>query len=128
MSLQSDLIQAIQALATAAGQRVYDELVPPGVPLPFVATTMLTQTQELTLSANGLFRRATVRVAVFSRTALERDAISAMIRSAYHGFKGTIGTVDVSSIRVEDSSDDVELSDGDSIIKGKGLDLFTVYY
>src|SRR4029079_10994807 len=113
---------------TAAGTRVHDELVPAGVPLPFVALTVSTQTQELTLNAQGLFKRATVRVAVFSKTALERDVLATEIRTAYHGFKGTIGTTNVSSIRVEDSSDDVELADGDSIIKGKGLDLFTVYY
>ena len=128
MSLQSDLIQAVIALATPAGSRVYDELVPAGVALPFIACSVLTQTQELTLSATGLFKRATVRVAVFSRTALERDGICNTLRTTYHGFKGAIGNTVVSSIRVEDSSDDVELSDGDSIIKGKGLDLFTVYY
>lgn len=128
MTLQSDLIQSLITLDTLAGNRVFDDQVMQSVPFPFIAMTVLTANRTLTLRAEPLFKRATIRVAIFARSAVDRDVIADELRTAYHGFKGMIGTTDVSSIRVEDSSDSVELADGDNLIKGKGLDLFFVYY
>lgn len=128
MTLQSDVIQAVAALGTAALTRVFDEQVPQGAALPFMALTVLSANQPQVLNGSGLLKRATIRLAIFSRSASERDVMGDVIRATYHGFKGTVGSTNVSSIRVEDSADSVELSDGDNIIKGKGLDLFTVYY
>lgn len=132
MSLQSDLIAKLEALDTAAGVKVYDEQVPQGAPLPFIAITELSGTRPLDLSGAGLLKRSTMRVAAFATSAVDRDAIADAIKAiapgGLHAFKGQMGDTNVSSIRVEPSSSEVSLSDGDKLIKGKGLDLFIVYY
>lgn len=135
MSLQSDLIQRLITLNSAAGTRVHDEQVPQGVALPFVALAEISGTRPTDISGRGLLRRSTIRVAVFGRTAVERDAICDAIRARHDatpaglsGFRGFMGETRISSIRVETSSDEVALADGDNVIKGKGLDLFVVYY
>jgi hypothetical protein len=130
MSLKSDLIQALIDLATAAGSRVYDEQVPQGAPLPFCALTEISATRPTTISGAGLLKRSTIRIAIFTRNAVDRESISTAITNAYTvpPFKGALGDTVVSSVRVETSSDEVALSDGDNVIKGKGLDLIFVYY
>lgn len=128
MSLQSDLIQRLIDLATAANSRVHDEQVPQGVSLPFVALTEISGTQPVDISGTGLLRRSTTRVAVFGRSAVERDAICDAIRADLRSIRGLVGSTNISSIRVETSADEVALADGDNVIKGKGLDLFIVYY
>jgi hypothetical protein len=132
MSLQSDLIAAIQGMSTAAGDRVHDEQVPQSVPLPFVAVTELSGTRPSDLNGVGLLRRSTMRLAIFARTAAERDTIVDVIKSdapaGLQAFRGALGATTVSSIRVETASGEVALADGDNVIKGKGLDLFVVYY
>jgi hypothetical protein len=128
MSLQSDLIQHLIDLATQAGSRVHDDQVPQGVAFPFVALTEISSTQPVDISGTGLMRRSTLRAGVFGRSALERDAICDAIRANLKTVRGMTGGTNISSIRVETSSDEVALSDGDNVIKGKGLDLFVVYY
>jgi len=134
MSLKSDLIQALIDLVTAAGSRVYDEQVPQGVALPFVALTEISGTRPTDISGAGLMRRSTIRLAIFTRNAVDRESISTAItdefarqRKAGEPYR-LIGSTKVSSIRVETSSDEVALADGDNVMKGKGLDLFFVYY
>jgi hypothetical protein len=132
VTLQADLIAAIQTLGTAAESRVHDEQVPQGVQLPFVALTELSGTQPMDISGRGLLRRSTIRLAVFARSAVERDAVAETIRArapaGLQAFSGLMGSTKVSSIRIEPASGEVALSDGDNVIKGKGLDLFIVYY
>jgi hypothetical protein len=130
MSLKSDLIQALIDLSTAAGSRVYDEQVPQGVAFPFCALTEISATRPTTISGAGLLKRSTIRVAIFTRNAVDRESISTAITNAYTDppFQGELGNTLVSSIRVEASSDEVALADGDNVIKGKGLDLFFVFY
>lgn len=132
MSLQTDLIAAIQGLSTAAGTRVHDEQVPQGIQLPFVALTEISGNQPATIDGTGLLKRSTTRVGVFANTAAERDTVCDAIRAhaptGLQAFKGALGATVVSSIRVESSSDEVAVSDGDKLIKGKGLDFFIVYY
>jgi hypothetical protein len=134
MSLKSDLIQALIDLSTDAAGRIYDEVVPQGVAFPFCALTELAATRPATIGGVGLMRRSTIRVAMFARTAPEREAISTAITAEYSAPRPPgqpvklVGSTRVSSIRVEASSDEVALADGDNVIKGKGLDLFFVYY
>lgn len=134
MTIQSDLIQYIVALDTAAGARVHDEQVPQNVPLPFMAIAEITGTRPTDISGKGLLQRSTQRIAVFSRNASERDVIAKAIRDALSALQEAsqgaflIGATRFTSIRVETSSDEVALSDGDNVIKGKGLDLFAVFY
>lgn len=134
MSLKSDLIQSLIDLSTAAGSRIYDEQVPQGVALPFCALTEISATRPTDLGGTGLMKRSTVRVAIFTRTAPDRESISTAITDEYAAprppgqpFK-LLGSTRVSSIRVETSSDEVAFADGDNVQKGKGLDLFFVYY
>ena len=128
MSLQSDLIQRLIALGTLAGSRVHDEQVPQGVPFPFVALAEISGYQPTDSAGVGLLRRSTIRAAVFGRTAEDRDAVCEAIRMDLKTARGMMGATNVSSIRVETSSDEVALADGDNVVKGKGLDLFVVYY
>lgn len=128
MSLQSNLIQKLIALNTEAAAKVYDDQVTQSIPLPFIASTQLAHSQQFTLDKKPLFSRSTIRIAIFSRTATERDAIADAIRTALVTFSGMMGDTRVSSVRVETSADEVVLADGDNVIKGKGLDLFFVYY
>lgn len=131
MSLQSDLIQHLIALGTAAGARVHDELVPQNVPLPFIAVAEIAGTTPTDLSGRPLLSRSTMRVAVFARSAVEREEICDALRDVDIGLpsvRGMMGSTDVSSMRVETSADEVAMADGENVIKGKGLDLFVVYY
>lgn len=130
MTIQSDLIQHLVGLDTAVGARVHDEQVPQGVPLPFVAIAEISGNRPTDISGRGLLRRSTQRIAIFSRSAVERDAIATQISNSFgtFTFPGEIGDTRFTSIRVETSSDEIALSDGDNVIKGKGLDLFAVYY
>jgi hypothetical protein len=128
MSLQSDLIQYLAGLGTDAGTRVHDDQVPQGVQLPFIALTEIAGNQPVDISGRGLLKRSTMRIAIFGRSAVERDAISLAIRTPLGGFSGLIGATRFTSIRIETSADEVAMSDGDNMIKGKGLDLFSVYY
>lgn len=128
MSLQSDLIQHLVALNTSASGRVYHEQIPQKEALPVMATTELNGNRPTTLSGAGLLARSTIRLAIFARTAIEMDSIATIIRDRLREFRGWMGDTKISSIRVETSADEVALSDGDNVIKGKGLDLFFVYY
>jgi hypothetical protein len=128
MSLLSDLIQHVIALGTPAATRVHDEQVPQGVTLPFVALTEISGNRPVSITGAGLLRRSTVRIAVFGRTAVERDQICEALIPDLTAVRGMMGSTNVSSIRVEISADEVALSDGDNVIKGKGLDIFVVYY
>lgn len=128
MSLQSDLIQHLIDLGTAAASRVHDDQVPQGVPLPFIAITEISGSQPTDIAGNGLLRRSTTRLAVFSRLATERDAICDAVSTSLKSVRGLVGSTNISSIRVETSADEVALADGDNVMKGKGLDLFIVYY
>ncbi len=132
MSLKSDLIQDLIDLNTAAGARIYDEQVPQATAYPFCALTEISATRPTTISGTGLLARATQRIAIFTRTAVDRESISDAIIARYASrtspFRGLLGSTQVSSIRVETSSDEVAVADGDNIAKGKGLDLFFVYY
>jgi hypothetical protein len=134
MTVQSDLIQYIAGLATAAGERIHDEQVPQKVPLPFVAIAEISGNRPTDISGKGLLKRSTQRIAIFSRSADERDTISFAISEAMRllqeaaGGAFSIGATRFTSIRVETSSDEVALADGDNVIKGKGLDLFAVFY
>lgn len=133
MSLQSDFIQYLIALNTAAAARVHDEQVPQGLALPFVATALLTNTKPKVLSGRGLFSRSTLRLAVFGRSATERESIISSVSSDLAtktvtypaGF--TLGTTAIKSVNVSRSSDEVSLTDGDNLIKGAALDLSFMY-
>lgn len=134
MTVQSDLIQYLGALGTAADSRVYDEQVPQGAPLPFIAIGEISGNRPTDISGKGLLRRSTQRAAIFSRSAVERDAIASAVAEAFRAMQeGASGAFDLgatrcTSIRVETSADEIALSDGDNVIKGKGLDLFLVFY
>jgi hypothetical protein len=134
VSIQSDLIQYIVSLGTAASTRVHDEQVPQNVPLPFMAIAEISGNRPTDISGKGLLQRSTQRIAIFSRSSSERDAIakaiSDAIRALQEASQGSflIGATRFTSIRVETSSDEIALSDGDNVIKGKGLDLFAVFY
>lgn len=86
------------------------------------------------IGGKGLLRRSTQRIAIFSRNASERDSIAVSITDAFRVLQESsqgsfvIGETRFTSIRVETSSDEVALADGDNVIKGKGLDLFAVFY
>lgn len=134
MTIQSDLIQYIAGLGTAVATRVHDEQVPQGTPFPFAAVAEITGNRPVDISGKGLLRRSTQRIAIFSRSASERDAIAASISDAFTTLQQStsgaflIGSTQFTSIRIETSSDEVALADGDNVVKGKGLDLFAVYY
>lgn len=130
MSLQSDLIQRLIQLNTAAGARIYHQQIPQGEPLSVIATSEISGNRPTTLSGTGLLARSQIRVAVFARTAAEMDLILDAIKDEFRDFRQNtfIGNTRVSSVRAEVSSDEVALSDGDNVIKGKALDLFFVYY
>lgn len=125
--LQSDLIQRVSGLATAAGARVYQQVVPQNAALPFIACSQISGQQPTTLDGRVLFSRATIRLAIFAADYATAEAIKTAIRSDLQAFRGRIGTTVIHSARVETSSDEVSLVDGDAVIKGTGLDLFFLY-
>jgi hypothetical protein len=127
MSLESDLIQRVIAMGTLAGAKVYDRQVPQGVQTPFVALTKISGNTPTTLDGRALLSRATVRVAIFGRSATDEQSIAAVVRATFNGFRGFIGATRVNSLRVEDAAAEVALSDGDNVVKGTGLDLFFLY-
>lgn len=128
MSLQSDLIQFLSDLSTAAGDKIFHEQIDQTATPPFLATTELNGARPTDLSGRGLLNRSTIRLAIFAKTGEQTESIATAVRLALSGFRGMMGETRVSSVRVETSSDEVALSDGDRIVKGKGLDLFFVYY
>lgn len=128
MSLQSDLIQFLGDLNTEAGERVFNEQIAQNAAQPVMATTELNGSRPTDISGRGLLARSTIRLAIFAKKAEQTEAIASAVRDAFQGFRGMMGATKVSSVRVETSSDEVALSDGDTIIKGKGIDLFFVYY
>lgn len=127
MSIESELIQALITLATPSAERVFDRQVPQGAQLPFTAVSKISGSQPVTISGAPLLARATVRIAIFGRSAVEEFAAARAIRERFNGFRGYLGDYRVSSGRVEDASGEVAFSDGDNVIKGTGLDLFLVY-
>lgn len=127
MSIESELIQSLIALDTPSSDRVYDRQVPQGAPLPFTAVTKISGMQPVTLNGTALLARATMRIAIFGRSAVEEYAVARAIRTRFNGFRGFLGDYRVSSARVEDASGEVAFSDGDNVIKGTGLDLYLVY-
>ncbi len=127
MPLESNLIQRIISLDTAAAARVFDRHVLQGIPTPFMALTKISGSQPTTLDSRTLMRRATVRVAIFGRTAVDEQSIAEALRTDLNGFRGFIGSTRVNSLRVEDSAGEVALADGDNVVKGTGLDLFFLY-
>lgn len=128
MSLQSDLIQYIVLLNTDASTRVFHEQAEQTAVLPFIATTEISGSRPTDLSGRGLLARSQIRLALFATKAQQTEAMATAIRAALGGFRGMLGDTQVASVRVETSSDEVSLSDGDTIVKGKALDLFFVYY
>jgi len=125
--LQSDVIQRLSALGTAAGSRVHHQVIPQNVVLPFVACSRISGQQPTTLDGRKLLARATIRVAIFAKDYLTAEAIETAIRADLSGFRGRIGSTQIHSTRVESTTDEVSFVDGDALIKGTGLDLFFVY-
>lgn len=125
--LQSDLIQRLVSLNTAAGARVFHQEVPQGIALPFIATGRISGSQPTTINGEALFSRATIRVAIFASLYAEGEPIERAICDAFRGFRGFLGTTRVEATRVENASDEVSFVDGDRVIKGIPLDLFFLY-
>jgi len=133
MSLQSDVIQFLIGLGTGADTRVHDEQVPQKAPQPFVAAAFLGGNAPQTLSGARLFSRGQIQLAIFAKTAVERDTIINEIRSGFDTWRaanltgGLLGSTRVISVRVTRSADEVPLVDGDITIKGAALDLSFMY-
>jgi len=125
--LQSDLIQRLASLGTAAGARVYHQEVPQGAPLPFIATGKISGSQPTTITGEALFSRATIRVAIFALLYSDGEPIERAIRDHFRSFQGFMGTTKVAATRIDNTSDEVSFVDGDRVIKGIPLDIFFLY-
>lgn len=128
MSLQSDLIQWLIDLNTDAAGRIFQDQVDQGADRPLIATTEINGNRPSTLDGRGLLNRSTIRISIFAKKAEQTESIATQIRIGLNNYRGYMGSTRLSSVRVETSSDEVALSDGDNIVKGKGLDLFFLYY
>lgn len=125
--LQSDVIQQIVAINTAAQGRVHHQVIPQRTALPFVAVQRISGNQPLTLTGTRLLERATLRVAIFATSYQTAELIERDIRTTFHGYRGTLGSTTIHSTSVQSTSDEVSFVDGDDVIKGTGIDLSFVY-
>jgi hypothetical protein len=125
--IQAEVIADISRQMTAAESRIYNQVVPENVSLPFVATQQIAYSRPKVLSGAGLLTRVTVRLAIFANKALEAEQIAQAIRRRYQGFSGQLGLIRVQSTQVESSPEEVAFVDGDKTVKGTGVDLFFVF-
>jgi hypothetical protein len=128
--IDSDLLEHIRELDTAASDDVYTGNAGPGAGKTFVVVRRASGEQPLTLSGTGLFKRAQFDVNVFARDYDDAFPIANAILTALHGFRGALGGTggaDVKSCRCVSFPSDQSEIDGDKVIRWVQLSFLFVY-
>lgn len=113
--IDSNLIQWLRGLGTAAGDRVHAAVLPQQTQYPAVAVTRISGSIERDLSGEEIGRRAQFRIDVYG-SRYDDLSPAQVIRDALDGFRGVMGTTRVFFAQI-DSFQDVSEEDGDRKIR-----------
>jgi hypothetical protein len=118
--IDTDLIQHLVELDTAAKEKVYTGNAPQGVNGPLIVVRRSAGEQPLTLGGTKLFERAQFDVNVITDSYPTAYPVSNAIKAALHGFRGLLGGTggtDVKSCRCVSFPSDQSEIDGDRIVR-----------
>lgn len=118
--IDTDLINHIAELDTAAGEKVYTGNAPQNVPMPYVVIRRASGDQRLTLGGAKLFLRDQFDIHVFADSYSDAYPIANAIKSELHGFRsllGGTGGTDIKSCRCVSFPQDQSEIDGDLVIR-----------
>lgn len=97
MSIEEAFQSKIIALGTAAGDRVFREVIEqePTMPAVSVTRTGASPLPRLMETGKVALQRASIRVEVIANSAASAEAVSAALRDGLDGWRGTQSGVDV---------------------------------
>lgn len=125
--IDQDLVAYIAGLGTPAGTRVHLGNAPQDTAYPFIVIRRTGGNTPLTLGSVSLFSRGQFSVNVIAKEYADAYPAANSIKTALHGFRGTMGSTPVQSSRcVSDPADGSEI-DGDKVTRWLSQDYVIVY-
>lgn len=125
--IDQDLVSYVAGLATAAGSRVHLGNAPQNTAFPVIVIRRTGGTTPRTLGGVSLFARANFSINVIAKEYADAYPVANSIKSALHGFVGTLGDTEVQSARVLAEPADGSEIDGDKVTRWLTQDLLIVH-
>lgn len=124
-----DLIDHLKALATACGNRVHLELMPPSREFPCMVLTEISGVSTFDLTGNDGVPQHRVQLDIYGGTgdqaASLARAIGKVVRDDLESFHGTMGSTKVLSLR-RDGQRALPEVDGDKILRRQQVDYIAI--
>ena len=111
--LEKGLYTKLVAASTTASSRIYPDL-PQGVTFPAIRYSRITTERRLSLNSTVGVTSATIQVDSFATSYSAAKTLADEVRTALHGFSGTLGTLTARLIKLETENDLTE-RDGDRV-------------
>ena len=111
--LEKGLYAKLVAASTTASSRIYPSL-PQGVTFPAIRYSRITTSRSLSLTSTVGVTNATIQVDSFATSYSEAKTLADEVRTALHGFSGTLGTLKARLIKL-DTENDFSERDGDRV-------------
>lgn len=118
--IDTDLLEHMRGLNTAAGKKIFVGNAPQEVRKPFVVIRRSLGEQPITLNGTRLFERAQFDVHVIADEYPDAYPIANAIKTSLHGYRNTLGGTggtDVKSCRCVSFPSDQSEIDGDQEIR-----------
>lgn len=126
MSIENAVVARIGALATAAGTRVYRELVAQEPTLPVVVVTRTAGGPRRAFGGAEIMTRAELAIEIIGDTLAQVGAVADAIRIGLNGWNGAGSGVTVLQT-VMNGQGEGSTADGDTVIRIMRLDYSIVY-
>jgi hypothetical protein len=125
--IDQDLVTFLAGLGTAASARVHIGNAPQDTAYPFIVIRRTGGNTPQTLGPVSLFSRAQFSINVIAKEYSDAYPTANAIKTALHGFRGTMGSTAVQSSRcVSDPADGSEI-DGDKVTRWLSQDYLIVH-
>lgn len=128
-NLIGDLIDHLKALATACGNRVHLELIPPSREFPCMVLTEVSGVTTFDLGGNDGDPQHRVQLDIYGGTGDQASslarAIGKVVKDDLESFRGVMGTTKILSLR-RDGQRGLPEVDGDKILRRQQVDYIAI--
>jgi hypothetical protein len=118
------LLKANEALASLVADRIYPNFVPQSAAMPAITYQMISGTTDYDADSYDALNHPRMQIVCWGSTYNSASIVKRALKAIINGYKGTVDSITIQAIFIEDENDMPNLSDSEQLTRfGKRIDI-----